>query len=444
MRTLLTESGNECTEPSQVMTKIKDFYSNLYKRRSMKTEEDCIEYLHILNTPHLSEAERVSCEGSLTKREYWEALTSMKNGKSPGNDGLTKEFYVCFFNEIFNYLLNASKESLNIGQLSTSQHQAIITLIEKKERDKRLIKNWRPISLMNVDAKIASKEIATRMKNVISSIIKSDQTAYVAGEYIGESIRLISDILEYVNENERSGILLSADFEKGFDSIEHPFIFAALQSFGFGPEFIQRVKTFLKGFKSCVLNNGHSTGYFPLERGTRQGDPLSAYLFILCLETLFIQIRNNDNIRGIRVGGHEMKLSAYADDADFLTPDTESLESIFQTYTTFQLYSSLKLHLEKSEACWIGIKKGSNETPVNCKWVNINCNAIHTLGIFNSYDNDLEDKLNFLDKLKFVKGVMKTWEHRGLSLAGKILIFKSLALSKLLYASTMKCQIGKF
>ena len=152
MRALLTESGNECTEPSQVLTKIKDFYSNLYKRCSTKTEEDCIEYLRTLNTPHLSEAELVSCEGSLTKRECWEALTSMKNGKSPGNDGLTNEFYVCFFNEIFNYLLNALKESFNIGQLSTSQRQAIITLIEKKERDKRLIKNWRPISLMNVDA----------------------------------------------------------------------------------------------------------------------------------------------------------------------------------------------------------------------------------------------------------------------------------------------------
>ena len=115
---------------------------------------------------------------------------------------------------------------------------------------------------MNVDAKIASKAIATRMKNVLSSIIKSDQTAYVAERYIGESIRLTSDILEYVDKNELSGILFSADFEKVFDSIEHPFIFAALQSFGFGPEFIQWVRTFLKGVESCVLNNDHSTGYF--------------------------------------------------------------------------------------------------------------------------------------------------------------------------------------
>ena len=277
VRTLLTESGNECTEPSEIMTKVKGFYLNLYKPRSMKTEEDCLEYLHTLNIPQLSEAERVSCEGSLTKRECWEALISMKNGKSPGNDGLTEEFYVCFFNVIFNYLLNALKESFNMGQLSTSQHHAVITLIEKKERNKRQIKNWRPISLMNVDAKIASKALATRMKNVLSSIIKSDQTAFVAGRYIGESIRLISDILEYVDEKELSGILFSADFEKAFDSIEHPFIFGTLQSFGFGPEFIQWIRTFLKRVESCVLNNGHSTGYFLLERGTRQGDPVSAY-----------------------------------------------------------------------------------------------------------------------------------------------------------------------
>ena len=64
----------------------------------------------------------------------------MKNGKSPGNDGLIKEFYVCFLNEIFNYFLNASKESFNIGQLSTFQCQAIIILIEKKERDKKVNK----------------------------------------------------------------------------------------------------------------------------------------------------------------------------------------------------------------------------------------------------------------------------------------------------------------
>ena len=143
--------------------------------------------------------------------------------------------------------------------------------------------------MINIDAKIAPKALATLIENVLSTIIKSDQTTYVAGRYTGESIRLISDILEYVDENELSGILFSAGFEKAVDSIEHLFIFATLQSFGFGQEFVQWVRTFLKGLESCVLNNGHSTGHFPLERGTRQEDLLSEYLFILFLETLFIQ-----------------------------------------------------------------------------------------------------------------------------------------------------------
>ena len=90
------------------------------------------------------------------------------------------------------------------------------------------------------------------------------------------------------------------------------FLFAVLKSFGFGPQFIQWVRTFLNNAESCVVNNGLSTGYFPLETGTRQGDPLSAYLFILCVESLFIQIREDENIKGIVIGDHEIKLSAYA------------------------------------------------------------------------------------------------------------------------------------
>ena len=149
-------------------------------------------------------------------------------------------------------------------------------------------------------------------------------------------------------------------------------------------------------------------------------------------------MRENKEIKGIIVDNHEIKLSAYADDADFLASDVKSIKLIFQTCSSFQKFSSLKLNCEKSETCWIGSRKGSPETPINCKWVNIQNEAIRTLGIFNSYDNDLVEKLNFLDNLKCVNNVLKLWEYRGLSIAGKILIFKSLALSKLLYTSTMK------
>ena len=145
---------------------------------------------------------------------------------------------------------------------------------------------------------MASKAIALRLKKVIPKLIQCAQTAYVNNRYIGEANRLISDMLEYTAENEIESILFSADIEKAFDSIEHTFIFATLQSFGFDPDFIQWVKTFLCCVESCVMNNGSSTGYFYLERGTRQRDPFSANLFMLALEILFIQIRDNHHIKG--------------------------------------------------------------------------------------------------------------------------------------------------
>ena len=78
------------------------------------------------------------------------ALKSMRNNKSPGNDGLTKKFYDKFWNEIKHPFMNSIMEARETMKLSTSQGQAVITLIEKKERDKRFITNWRPILMLTI------------------------------------------------------------------------------------------------------------------------------------------------------------------------------------------------------------------------------------------------------------------------------------------------------
>ena len=87
------------------MSKVRDFYSNLYTRRSTETEKECLDYLSRLQIPRLSKTDRDSCKGMLTKKEWWEALNAMKNGKSPGNDGLTTQFYVCFLTKLVIVLL---------------------------------------------------------------------------------------------------------------------------------------------------------------------------------------------------------------------------------------------------------------------------------------------------------------------------------------------------
>ena len=121
---------------------------------------------------------------------------------------------------------------------------------------------------------------------------------------------LTDALLAYAESENLDGILFAADIEKAFDSVEHNFIFTSLKKLGFGEDFIRLVKTCLNDSPSCVINNGTSTRYFKVERGTRHGDPLSPYLLIITLETLLIQ------------------LSAYADDTTFSVKDSHSLHRV--------------------------------------------------------------------------------------------------------------------
>ena len=171
-------------------------------------------------------------------------------------------------------LINSPNYSFEVGELSSSQKQAMIILIEKKDKDNWLIKNWRPISLLNVDTKILSKALASRLKSVTGFLVTSDQTAYVPERLIGESVRLISDILEYTDNAEIPCYMLSADIEKAFDSVSHTFLIAVPKKSGFGQDFIRWIRILLVNQESCVMNNGHSTGYITLHRGSRQGDPI--------------------------------------------------------------------------------------------------------------------------------------------------------------------------
>ena len=98
-----------------------------------------------------------------------------------------------------------------------------------------------------------------------------------------------------------SGYLLTADFEKAFDSLNHKFLIAVFKKYGFGEDFIDSIKTLLRDQESCVINGGHTTTYFRLESDARQGDPISPYLFVLALELFFILIKSNKNIHGINI-----------------------------------------------------------------------------------------------------------------------------------------------
>ena len=249
-------------------------------------------------------------------------------------------------------------DSLNFsyrhGELSTTQKEAVITLIEKKNRDRRLIKNWRPISLVNVDVKIGSKAISKRLEKVLPHIIHYDQNAFVKGRTIFDAVRTINDVIDFTELKNYRGILTAIDFEKAFDSLTWDFLLKSLETFGFRKSFIAWIKTFYNNTSSCVINNGFATSFFQLKRSVRQGDPLSPLLFIIALEILAINIRNNIQINGITVDGNELKLVIFADDMTSFVGDKPSFFVLMDNVKLFGRYAGLKMNHEKTEILPLG------------------------------------------------------------------------------------------
>ena len=164
-----------------------------------------------------------------------------------------------------------------------------MSLIFKKGNEED-ISNYRSISLTNVDYRLLAFTLAERMQKVISEIISSDQTAYSKGRYIGANIRLVSDVIDYYDLTNKSGILLMLNFQKAFDTIEWRFLFKTLEFFNFGPSFIMWIETIYHRPEACLKNNGFVSDYFDINRGIRQGCPVSCLLFVLCVEILSIKI----------------------------------------------------------------------------------------------------------------------------------------------------------
>ena len=212
-------SGVISTNPLSIMEAQKQFYTKLYS--SSKTKLDTPDAAIFFENPNLSKLSNEAsekCEGKITMEECHNIIKTFQLGKTPGNDGLPIEFYNTFWPSIGEMVLASFNEAYEVGEMSNSQRQGVITLIEKTGKDRTHLENWRPISLTNVDTKIASKVIATRITKILPEIIHSNQTGYVSGRYIGEAARSIIDVMEYTKTFNIPGISLFIDFEKAFDS----------------------------------------------------------------------------------------------------------------------------------------------------------------------------------------------------------------------------------
>ncbi len=324
------------------------FYLNLYTS-SYSSDDSEYFFKKVKNDiPTVQNSFKEHCDSDLTIQELDLALKTMKTGKSSGQDGLTSEFYKFFWEDLKMFLFEALQDCIRYNNLLPTMKQGLIILIPKPGKDKIILENLRPITLLNTDYKIFSGVIAARLRVGLPQIISETQSGFLKGRSIHNNIRLVLDILEYSNLIENDGFILFLDFLKTFDMVEHPFLFQTLSHFGFGPKFINIIKMLYSDINSSVALPKGTCPRFQVNRGIRQGCGSSPLLFIMVAEMLAILVKN-ENIAGINFMDHQFIISQLADDTTLFLKDHTQIPLAFHYVECFAKASGLQLNTSKCE-----------------------------------------------------------------------------------------------
>ena len=291
------------------------------------------------------------------------------------------------------------------------------------------LKNWRPITLLNYDYKIMAAVLAARVQKVIGEIVHENQTGYIKGRLAASNVRLTKDIIEYFTKNGQSGAIMLVDFSKAFDVLDIQFLNSCLEKFNFGESFRKWISVLHTNISSSVLVNGWISKRFDVERGIRQGCPLSALLFILAAELMANKVRKNNIIKPIEMVGYDLKLKLlqYADDTLFFVPDETSLNGILHELNQFGEVAGPRITKEKTAMIWLGDTDRSwNLENHDLKWSH---KPIRYLGHYIYFNNNEALKMDWEQKLIKLRKILDSWTKRSLTF-GRVAVLKSLALSQ--------------
>ena len=339
----------------------------LTSKKEPEVEHYQDEFLGKIDT-FLSTEDREYLDKPITKAEIESSLKSIKKDKTPGPDGLTAEFLCFFWDELGDFYIEVLNEIFQDGELAVSQQKGLIKITYKKN-GRQFLKNYRPITLLNTDLKLITKTLAKRLAKVLGNIIHENQKC-VPGRNITENIHLTQDLIETILEENSSAACIFLDQEKAFDRMSHNFLFKTLNKFGFGENFIKWIRIFYKNVTSKVKVNGYVTEEIEIQRGLRQGCPLSALLYVICLEVLITNIRKNNMIKGFCLGNKEHKVSSYADDMNVVVTTDQSIFELFDLINKYELATNSKINKDKTEGLWLGNWVNQLDKPLNLRPTN--------------------------------------------------------------------------
>lgn len=308
--------GKEINTKKEIKKEFKKFFAKLYQGRTVN-EDEIRTYLAQSELQIITEYQRRILNDQITTEEIEKAIRKIKNGKAPGPDGYTAKFYKIFKEEIITHLKTLYNGIMQGSKVSNSWQQAIVTLIPKDDRKCPNVKKFRPISLLNQDYKIFATILADRLKKVLTDKISKDQTGFLLQRYLKGNVREVINVIEYGDKNPGLKIgLFFVDIEKTFENVNWNFLNITLEEMKLGNNFLRAIKNIYSEQEAQIKINDKITEEFEVQKGTRQGCPLSPLIFII-LEVLLGKIQKNQEFKGIKIKSYNLKYKTFTDNIFF-------------------------------------------------------------------------------------------------------------------------------
>ena len=434
---ILNEANVEIKDPKLIEEEIRNFYKNLYESVPDQLE---INDDFFRNLQPLEQRKASLMKEKLTMHELKGTLDSCADS-APGPDGIPYSYLKHFWSDLGPVLLAAWNHSLLVKELPPSHKLSYLKLIPKVGKDARLIANLRPITLSNTDHKLITKTYARKMTTLIAELISEEQTAYIPGRLINDNVRAMLMTVDLANlEDNVDGLLISLDAKKAFDSVDHRFIRKVLVAFGL-EDFVPVFNVLYKDLKSNIIVNGKAVNGYSILKGVKQGDALSCILFIMCMEPLLRNLKENNDIERLSSRSMNIELPksyGYADDVNVLLKRTQQgVQGIFMEYETFTKASGLILNADKTEVLRFN-SRHETDCEIDFWYMGTNHKVrakdrIKVNGIWLFQDKNRRVDFNVTTTIEAMERLLDSWSKRRLTLLGRILVIKTFAVSKAIY-----------
>ncbi|XP_057452893.1 uncharacterized protein LOC130744751 [Lotus japonicus] len=426
-RLKLLSDGEWHSENDVLVREVQAYFQNLFARDHNIGEA----MLHHDVFPSLSDVHRNKLMVPVTKDEVRKALMSMKPYTAPGPDGFQPFFFKKYWEFVGDDLWTVVRNAFNEGSADRNLMETLIVLIPKVDTPST-IKEFRPISLCNVTYKLITKVIVNRVRPFLNRLIGPMQSSFLPGRGTTDNVFLAQEIMHYMNSScsRKGSLAFKIDLEKAYDSVSWSFLRETLDMFGFPNALRDLIMCCVTSSRLSILWNGARLPAFSPGRGLRQGDPLSPYLFVMCMERLSVQIHqlvNSGDWKPIRVSPRGPPIShlLFADDVLlFCEATTAQVQLVADTLQTFCDCSGLKINVSKSKA--ISSKGVRPEVRSEIRSI-APIPFVRDLGKYLGFPlksgRSARNRFNYL--LENVQKKMASWKTNLLNMAGRVCLARS-------------------